>query len=72
MAAGAVSDLAGPLAVGLPLGALLAFGFSLGVWGVFIGRAAEEVAKTIYFGRRIGRLRAAIAPPEPAAAAEAP
>ena len=34
------------------------FGLGLGVWGILIARLAEEVAKTFYFGWRVGRFGA--------------
>ncbi|AFZ67614.1 MATE family efflux transporter [Deinococcus peraridilitoris] len=52
-----IGDLIGPFVVGLPLAYLLGFTLELGVWGVFWGRIADEVAKASFFTWRVRRLR---------------
>jgi putative MATE family efflux protein len=52
-----IGDVAGTLAVGLPLAYLLGFSAGFGVWGIFLARAIEEVIKTFFFGWRVSRLQ---------------
>ena len=52
----AIGDVVGTCGIGLPLAYLLAFGLGLGVWGILIARAVEEVVKTFFFGWRVGWL----------------
>ena len=47
-----IGDAASAFAVGLPLAWLLAFGLDLGIWGVLLARAAEELVKVGIFAWR--------------------
>lgn len=65
-------DVIGSLVVGLPLAFLLGLHTSLGIWGIMIARAADEVAKLVVFSFRANRidwqkLVDSQAKPEPAA-----
>ena len=51
-----MGDFAAPFIIGLPLSLLLGLGTPLGIYGVFIARALEELAKLAIFtwrGRRL-------------------
>jgi putative MATE family efflux protein len=52
-----IGDVAGALALGLPLAYLLGFTAGFGVWGIFVARAIEEIIKTVFFGWRVSRLQ---------------
>lgn len=51
-----IGDAVSAFAVGLPLAWLLAFGLGLGVWGVLLARALEEVVKIGIFTWRTRKL----------------
>jgi Na+-driven multidrug efflux pump len=51
-----IGDIAGAFTIGLPVGYLLTFQLGLGVWGIFAGRAIEELIKLAFFGWRAARL----------------
>lgn len=47
-----IGDATSAFLVGLPLAWLLAFGLDLGIWGVLLARAAEEIVKVGIFAWR--------------------
>jgi putative MATE family efflux protein len=48
-----IGDAGGAFLIGLPLAYLLAFPAGLGVWGIFLARAIEEIIKTFFFSWRV-------------------